>query len=113
VLIYAWLFNLNERKVQGTFIEEWSMQLITRIRVAGLVVAAVLAYNGLTSALYPSHKVIFVKESPSAPGMSPEVRAEFVTSQPSRWFGIFEASIGVGVGSYVLWRALISKTRCF
>jgi hypothetical protein len=87
------------------------VQLLAKIRIVVLLLGAVLAYNGLQSALHPRHDVIFVKADPVAPGVPSEPRAEFVTSSSSRWFGIFRALAGVGIAGCVLWQAWSSKVR--
>jgi len=87
------------------------MQLLARIRIVVLLLAAVLTYSGFRSALHPRRDVTFVKADPIAPGIPSEPRAEFVTSRSSRWFGIFRVLAGIGIAGCVFWQAWTSKVR--
>jgi hypothetical protein len=80
------------------------MGLITKLRIAALLVAALLLSGGFQAAVHPKLRIVLPKPAPgeTPPGSAPRL-VELRTSTGSRVFGITRMLVGGGLAFCVLW----------
>ena len=80
-----------------------AIPLITKIRIAALIIAAFLVVGGCKAALHPKLRLVGVSQ---AAQVESEPRrpytVQLVTSQSSRVFGIVRMLMGAGLALYVV-----------
>ncbi|MGA2663170.1 MAG: hypothetical protein ABSH34_37320 [Verrucomicrobiota bacterium] len=80
------------------------MGLITKLRIAALLVAALLLLGGFQAAVHPKLRMVVPKLAPGAPSPASAARlVELRTSTGSRVFGIIRMLVGGGLAFGILW----------
>jgi hypothetical protein len=88
------------------------MGLITKLRIAALLVAALLLFSGFQAAVHPELRIVVPKPAPGEPSLGPVARpVELRTSTGSRVFGIVRMLVGGGLVFCVLWPMRPSLSR--
>jgi hypothetical protein len=78
--------------------------LITKLRIAALLVAALLLFGGFQAAVHPQLRIVVPKPAPGEPSPRPAARlVELRTSTGSRVFGIIRMLVGGGLACCVFW----------
>ncbi|HXP63367.1 MAG TPA: hypothetical protein VN829_22890 [Dongiaceae bacterium] len=86
---------MNERAIMG---------LITKLRIAALLVAALLLFGGFQAAVHPKLRMVVPKPAQGDPSPNSAARPiELRTSTGSRVFGIIRMLVGGGLVLCVAW----------
>jgi len=83
-----------------------AMGFLTKLRIAGLILALVIFVSGFRSWMHPKFKLV----QTASPRVSAEGYPEYVTSKGSQFFSVVKMVAGCGLAIYVLWPAMRKRT---